>query len=69
MQLLANHLKKFDVFFYIVNQETVQFSLDPSSLFLHILFHIPTFDMPSMYVLIADFTFVCIKSCDDIFVV
>ena len=49
-------------FFYIVNQETVVFSLDHSSLFLCILFYLPTFDMPSMYVLIADFTFVCIKS-------
>ena len=45
--------------FYIVDQETVVLSMDHSSLFLHIL---PTFDMPSMNVMIADFTFVCIKS-------
>ena len=62
MQLLENHLEKSDVFFNIVNQEIVVFSLDHSSLFLCILFYLPTFDMPSMYVLIADFTFVCIKS-------
>ena len=51
--IVGESFEKNLIFFYIVNQETVVFSLDQSSLFLRILFHLPTIDMPSMYVLIV----------------